>query len=424
MWHTTKLASILGVLTTLFFVHVVMHQAQAANASLLLSPRNSTVTVGSSIEVTVQANSSTQGINASDGVIFYPANLITATTIHKRGTFNVWQTEPTINTDAGTITYAGGTIGGITGTKPLFSVVFKAKNPGLATIQFRSASLLAADGNGTNILSGTGSAIIQVNTPNPSLPRAPALTSATHPDQNSWYSNQNATIVWQNQSDITGIAVGIDQNQDGNATTEQAPTNTVSANNLADGVWYVHVRVKNSIGWSQTSTYAVHIDTTPPVITNLILPDTDETVQRHPYITFTVTDSPSGIARVIGIINDEPEFSLTPLHDNLYELPLQTPGKKHLTITALDKAGNKATTENEFLVTLSQNGSVRIQFIRSGFSLKLILLLVAIILLLLIILAILLIKLIKRKKDRNTKNLSEQDTSPPMYEVVPDDTED
>jgi hypothetical protein len=97
-----------------------------------------------------------------------------------------------------------------------------------------------------------------------------SLTSATHPNQALYYSNNAPAFAWT-VSDATGV-VGysyvLDQTP-GTApdTTIDTTATTTSFRGLADGVWYFHLRACDQLGnWSATAAYIICIDTTPPVI--------------------------------------------------------------------------------------------------------------------------------------------------------------
>ena len=103
-------------------------------------------------------------------------------------------------------------------------------------------------------------------------PLAPEITSSTHPDPNSWYNSNTATFNWTQPTGdlatISGYNWYLDQNPETIPTTikyESVTTDTYQ--NLADGIWYLHVSARSEGGvWSETSHQTIKIDTTPPQV--------------------------------------------------------------------------------------------------------------------------------------------------------------
>ena len=117
-------------------------------------------------------------------------------------------------------------------------------------------------------------------------PPAPVISSPTHPDENTWYSNNDPSFTWATPSDTSGIAC-YSYTLDHSATTTPDTTcdttgNSKSYTDIADGIWYFHVRAKDNAGnWGGADHYRVKIDTTnppAPVISSPTIPD--ESVDR------------------------------------------------------------------------------------------------------------------------------------------------
>lgn len=392
-----------------------------------MTPGLSTFTLGQTIRAQVVIGSGTGPINAADGTLTFPSNLLQATGIAKNGVFGFWQTEPSINNQNGSVRFAGGTNKSYVGTGTIFTITFKATGAGVANVFITNSTILAADGEGTNVQTGSAPAQWTIKPGTPQPPHAPAVTSPTHPDQNTWYNHSQPEFVWDMPGDTVAVGFVLDQNPDGVVSGEQDPIQKFSQTNpLSDGTYYFHIRLKNNVGWGDTSHFTIHIDTTPPIIDTLGLPDTTETTQRHPYVSLVAYDTGSGVAGIVGQINEDTPFPLTNVSKDKYELPLQTPGKKHLRIIATDKAGNQAVAEKDFEVTEVAPGEFTVQVIHTGYSKWLIIILGIIILLLLILLLILLFWYRRRDKNPPPPSVPPADThnssnDPPMYEVIPND---
>ena len=100
-------------------------------------------------------------------------------------------------------------------------------------------------------------------------PPAPTITSPTHPDQDEWYSNNDPTFNWSEPDDPSGIAgysFVLDQTAD---TTPDETIDTTectkSYTDVADGIWYFHVRAVDGAGnWGPADHYRVKIRTVFP----------------------------------------------------------------------------------------------------------------------------------------------------------------
>ena len=95
------------------------------------------------------------------------------------------------------------------------------------------------------------------------------LTSSTHPDESLWYANDSPQFAWTTAvpGSASGYSCIIDHDP---ATIPPAVVSqtgsAASFSDVADGVWYFHVRARDTAGsWGHASHYAVRIDLTPPV---------------------------------------------------------------------------------------------------------------------------------------------------------------
>ena len=133
----------------------------AGSATLFISPGAGKYQIGKSFTVSVMVNSGGgAGINAGESVIKYDSAALTVKSVSK-GTsiFSLWTTEPTFSNGNGTITFGGGSPSPYKGTAgTICSVTFSPVKAGETEVKFTSGLVSAADGMGTNILSGFGSA--------------------------------------------------------------------------------------------------------------------------------------------------------------------------------------------------------------------------------------------------------------------------
>jgi hypothetical protein len=93
---------------------------------------------------------------------------------------------------------------------------------------------------------------------------APVISSPTHPGEDEWYTNNDPSFVWTTPSDTSGIA-SYSYIFDQSATTTPDTTcepagNSRSYTDVADGIWYFHVRAKDNAGnWGGADHYRVKI---------------------------------------------------------------------------------------------------------------------------------------------------------------------
>jgi len=339
-------------------------RAGAANAaSLYLSPSSGDHSVGQSFTVTVGISSADQAANAISGAVSYPTDLLEATAVSKSGSIlGLWVQEPSIA--ANEVNFAGIALNpGFTGSAGrIMSITFKAKAAGTAAVSLSSGSVLANDGLGTNITSGLGKATFTISgqaapsappeTPKPGLPGAVPITSSSHPDINSWYSRNTADLSWALAKGITAVSVFVDGKP---ATVPTASSDGLfdhySTKPLDDGVWYFHLRAKNDAGWGPASHYRLQIDTAKPtgLIADIVGLDKTPPV---PAVRLAAVDATSGLDRFELSIDGGAAIAVpaAAAAAGPYVLPVQASGSHNVTVAAVDKAGNRASSGAEFTV--------------------------------------------------------------------------
>ena len=104
-----------------------------------------------------------------------------------------------------------------------------------------------------------------------SAPAAPVITSPTDPRQDKTYATAALSFNWPAPTDPSGIAgysYRLDTDPHGEARTAvRTQAQRVTLGGLGTGSYYFHLRAVNGVGnWGPSSTYAVHVDVTPPQI--------------------------------------------------------------------------------------------------------------------------------------------------------------
>ena len=151
------------VLLSLLFVFFLPSPAFAATLSI--SPSSVSVAVGQAVTVSVVV-SSPQAINAIASTLTFPADLLRVASISKSGSIlSLWIEDPVFSNTAGTVDFSGAVPNpGFTGNGArVVSINFVAKTTGTATLSLQpSSSVLANDGNGTNVFTSADRGTISI----------------------------------------------------------------------------------------------------------------------------------------------------------------------------------------------------------------------------------------------------------------------
>ena len=358
-------------LALLFGVSLALLPFVAAAATLYFTP--SSGTVGQTFSIAVYVSSAEQAMNAASGIISFPPEKLEVTSLSKSGSiFNLWVQEPLFSNAAGTINFEGIVLnpGFIGSVGKIITVNFRVKSTGSAYLSFSSASVLANDGRGTNILTGIGSgnyffqttAIIapaeEIEETAPpvalGIPLAPKVSSPTHPDPEKWYSNNDPEFSWKLPSDVTGVSLLLHESPTGNpGSVSDGKIESKKYEDIEDGEWYFHINFRNQYGWGKITHRKVLIDTVPPEQFNIIVDKKGELTSPDPVLYFETKDELSGLEYYEVIIDggEGKNVALADITRNPFQMPAQTPGGYAVEVKAFDKAGNytSATAQVEIL---------------------------------------------------------------------------
>src|SRR3989338_8968242 len=142
----------------LLLAAAVPFQTHGASTTLTLSPSSGSPTVGSTISVKVLVNAG-QAINAVEGTVRFPTDLLEVSSLSKTSSvLTLWAVEPSFSNSWGTVAFAGGlpSPGFSRSGGTVLTMLFRTKKTGSAKLTIGSAQIAANDGEGTNVLSGTG----------------------------------------------------------------------------------------------------------------------------------------------------------------------------------------------------------------------------------------------------------------------------
>lgn len=379
-------------LSLLFFVHCFLYivfysSAFAADATLYISPITGTYTNSTEIPLRVMVSSAGDPVNAVEGKLtFDPKEIEVVDAVKDGSVISSWTISPTYDNEEGSLSF-----GGLLSTSTVLDrglvVAFtvRAKRSGDVRIHFATgAAVHAADGTGGNLLSTLNGGIYAIvpkeeifaSTSVPevqdtaiSSDEHPAtssdaisgevlgaatgtlITSATHPEQNNWYALSTSTISWDMPEGVARVRLALDKKPEGEGVVAyEAPKHEKVLSKLDDGTWYVHLTREFTDGHTDTGAYRLNIDTVSP--TNITLSEKPRATTADPNAVFLVsaTDTTSGIDHYLFAFDDEAALSWVDDGSHEYHAPAFKVGTHQLTVSAVDKAGNKSDAHVEFSV--------------------------------------------------------------------------
>lgn len=360
------------------FIFLLASPVQAQSTSLYLDTNKGNYVVGDKVVVDIYVDANDY-VNAVRGEVKLPYQYLDLVKIDKSDSIlSVWSQEPTVK--ANRLYFVGGVPSpGFKGQRgKILTLEFTAKSPGQVVIEFVSGSVHLNDGLGTNVLevmrgvefsilpqvdiiakkevakpplvdvdqSDSGDTADIVTTDIPTL----TVTSLTHPDQSSWYNTNDAVLSWDLPP---GFAVSYSLSQ---AIDDVPPTDMYSSDttaqfdDLADGVWYFHIRATDKKRWGEITTYRLQIDTTPPNFIDIGI-FSPNLVTSIPLLRFVARDDLSGVDFYQVRIDGGEWVKATTTE---FLPPQLEPGSHLVVVQAVDKAGNISVKEKKIkIVSLS-----------------------------------------------------------------------
>lgn len=332
-------------------------------ATLSFSPSSKSLDIGKTVSVSVIVNSSGQAINNSEAYITFSKDLLEVTSVSKSGSiFSIWVEDPNYSNNSGFVSYNGGSPNpGFTGSSgKVITITFKAKKAGTASVVFSSASVRANDGLGTEVLTGSGRATITIGgevkesetkskEPETKTPKAPIISSKTHPDNNKWYSNNNIEIAWPISNDITSVRLLVSEKLDESPSISYSPAiSEKKLMNFDNGVWYFHAQLKNANGWGDITHFRFQVDTENPEYFNIKNVEQEESTKYVSKLLFDASDKISGIDHYEISIDNGPIIKWQDDGSHTFTIPDIDSGKHILNAKVFDKAGNNISSSFEF----------------------------------------------------------------------------
>ncbi len=370
-------------LAALLLVSIPFSNVHAAD--LGLNPSTGSYAVGQTFTLTVRAVPNGDNINAVEAGLKFDPALLSVVSVGKTGSaFSLWTTEPTFSNSAGTVTFGGGSPSPFTAASNIVTVTFRVVAAGSATVTFQNASVLAADGRGTDVFEngGTGTytltaAAAPTPTPTPTPtpepeeeedndeaiifgdpPRPPEIGSQTYLDPNVWYKETEGLFSWTLPFDVNVVAVEITDDpenkpEENKEAVIDPPVDEflITKDIIKDGVQYVSVNFKNQVGWGAPTNRKLQIDTTAPEPFAINV-RAGTSPDSFPLLTFEANDLTSGIERYEMTIADQEPITVTPDEARIGYLLKDLEDETYtVKVMAYDHAGNSRESSVAVLIT-------------------------------------------------------------------------
>ena len=292
-------------------------------ATLSVSPNTGVYNAGTSFTVRVVVNTQGKPINAAEGTLKFNPQEITVVAVDRSSSiFNLWVTEPTFSNSAGTINFSGGMPTGYTGSAgTIFNVTFRSTSANTARVSLTGGSVLANDGQGTNVLSSMNGGTYTIQAPSTSptpevveyvppanTPGLPQITSTTHADQQLWYTTKEALLKWTLPAGVTQVRTLLDDKA-GTIPTKvyEEPISEIRLSDLPEGVSYFHLQFRNADGWGKVSHFRLAVDSTKPDSFTITQSENNDSSNPEQVLKLESVDKTSTVNRYqIKIDNEEP----------------------------------------------------------------------------------------------------------------------
>ncbi len=366
----------------------------AQAATLQLSPSSGSYSSGQTFTATVKVLPAGQSVNAVEATLkFDPKNLSVVSVSKDGSAFSLWTVEPTFSNTNGTIEFGGGSPTPFSATSNLVNVTFRTVAEGTGAINFSKASVLAADGRGTDVYQTSpgasytiAGATVPVPTPTPSTtptqkpttptepeeedgdealifgdpPRAPEIGSPAFLDPELWYKSTEGVFSWTLPFDVNAVAIeiatsasNIPSNNEDAIIDPPVDEFRITKDLVVDGEQYLSIQFKNQVDWGAVLNRKLRIDTTPPEPFEVVV-RAGTTPSSFPLLVFEAKDKTSGIAYYeYELINSGAEpIQITPDEAKLgYLLKDLEDGTYTVKVTAHDQAGNIRESAKAVLIT-------------------------------------------------------------------------
>lgn len=364
-------------------------------AEIVISPSTGEYTVGQSVTLTIKTNPQGKNVNAVEAKLSFDNTKFSVVSVSKTGSvFSLWTTEPTFSNTAGTIDFGGGSPTPFSAQSNLVSVTLRVLKEGSGAVTVLSgASVLAADGLGTNVYTGAvnGAFTLSAATtlppppeepekPTPEAkpeteespdatitfgdpPRAPEAGSTVFLDPEIWYATKIGIFTWEVPFDVDVLALDMSTSSEYEPKTVYDPPIeqlSMSDELLVDGIQYLTMQFKNQVGWGGILHRKIMVDTLLPEPFTINV-SAGNSPTAFPLLTFEANDETSGIQKYEMSISGNEMIEITPDEAKLgYLLKNLEDGTYTVKVVAYDFAGNKTESSTAVLITAGWHPPVEI----------------------------------------------------------------
>ena len=138
----------------------------SGNTLSFSTPQSVFISVNDEVPVSLDLSTRT-AINAAGGTVTFPPEYLQVDSLTRTSSIiDLWSEEPVTSNETGTVRFSGGIIGPnvvLTGEHgPIFILDLRGMKEGKALLRVKDGELLAHDGSGENVISGTGSLTLYV----------------------------------------------------------------------------------------------------------------------------------------------------------------------------------------------------------------------------------------------------------------------
>lgn len=331
------------ILLTILFFTTFLAMSPSANAALLYTgAANQVVYDGESFVVEWYMDAQGKDINSMSLVLTYDKEkLEVLETSAGNSALDLWVKPPAVNKEEGAIKLIGGVSGGLHDNKiPIFRATFKPLQTGEARLSLGTDSqVLLADGRGTS----AGVVFNEVNFRiNPKEAKPAQIGSATHPNPDAWYKENNVTVTVQTKPGEEysyTFSSNLDIFPDPNPDDVSKP---IDFKDLDDGIYYF--KLISRLGpseWQEAGVFRVKVDATPPREFTPTIAKDPAIFDGQPFVAFNTSDSVSGI--LYYEIKSSFFSGWQKTDDTFYKLPGLVLGET-IEVKVVDAAGNERIT--------------------------------------------------------------------------------
>lgn len=147
------------------------------------------------------------------------------------------------------------------------TITLKADKEGSGSVNVSGVRLAKA---GSIVATDAGGTSFKVNRA-PVLPGQITVSSSSHPDQNTAYTERTITLSWTKPSGVTDFSYLLDQKADTTPDAKSTGAGTSATYENKDvGTYYFHIRGKNGDGWGSTTHYKITIKEPDPTVNDTL----------------------------------------------------------------------------------------------------------------------------------------------------------